>query len=64
MESDPKTAAIETKYDPDADVFYLSFGPPSPADNGVQDENGVLHRFSDGKLIGLTFLNFKERHLS
>ena len=50
----------QSNYDPDADVLYISFGDPQPADDGLEHD-GVLHRYRDGALIGITILNAKAR---
>jgi uncharacterized protein YuzE len=43
-------------YDREADVLYVNFGKPQKADDSYQ-EDGIIHRKKNKKLIGLTFLN-------
>ena len=48
-------------YDEAADVMYVNFGPPLPADDTELSDDNILHRFKDGKMIGLTLTNFSSR---
>ncbi len=43
-------------YDKEADVLYVSFGKPQKADNSIQEE-GIIKRKKQGRVIGLTILN-------
>lgn len=43
-------------YDNDADVLYVNFGKPQKADDSYQ-EDGIIRRKKNKKLIGLTFLD-------
>jgi uncharacterized protein YuzE len=43
-------------YDHEADVLYVNFGKPQKADDSYQ-EDGIIRRKKNKKLIGLTFLN-------
>jgi uncharacterized protein YuzE len=47
-------------YDEGADVLYINFHkPPLKADNTTQTEN-MIRRYFQGKLIGVTIINFSE----
>ncbi|MBI2870837.1 MAG: DUF2283 domain-containing protein [Candidatus Omnitrophica bacterium] len=55
-----KTSLIkQTKlsYDPAADVLYISFGRPRPADDSDVTDEGVVVRLRKGRIVGLTVLN-------
>lgn len=43
-------------YDKEADVLYISFGKPQKADDS-QQEDGIIQRKKEGKLVGITVLN-------
>jgi uncharacterized protein YuzE len=55
LERAPKGVWIS--YDADADVLYVSLGEPSTADDTEMDEQGVLTRYANGKVVGYTILN-------
>ncbi len=44
-------------YDKEADVLYISFERPQKATDTEVAEEGVLLRFRDDKLVGITILN-------
>jgi len=44
-------------YDKEADVLYISFERPQKATDTEVMEEGVLLRFRDDKLVGITILN-------
>jgi uncharacterized protein YuzE len=44
-------------YDKEADVLYLSFKRPQKATNTEKRENGVLLRYRDDELVGITILD-------
>ena len=48
-------------YDADADVLYISFGDPEPADDADITDQGVVIRLREGKIVGLTILNAQSR---
>ena len=52
---------IQTRYDDEADVLYISFGEPEPADDADITDQGVVIRLRDGKIVGLTILNAQSR---
>jgi len=48
-------------YDEEADVLYLSFNRPQNATESRMPENGVLLRYRDEKLVGVTILDASKR---
>jgi uncharacterized protein YuzE len=48
-------------YDSEADVLYISFGIPQPADDSDITDEGVIVRLREGRIIGLTIPNAKKR---
>jgi uncharacterized protein YuzE len=48
-------------YDREADVLYISFKRPQRATDSEMLENGVLLRYKDDELIGLTMLDASKR---
>lgn len=52
---------LHIRYDNDADVMYVSFGPPLPADDTEIGDDDILYRYRDGEVIGLTVTHFSER---
>jgi len=44
-------------YDKDADVLYISFERPQKATETEVSEEGVLLRYREDKLVGITILN-------
>lgn len=52
---------IRMNYDSEGDVLYISFGEPQPADDSDVTDEGVIVRLRDGKIVGLSILNARER---
>ena len=52
---------VHLKYDDEADVLYISFGEPQPADDADLTDEGVIVRLREGKIVGLTILNAGSR---
>jgi len=52
---------LNIRFDKEADVMYVSFGPPLPADESELGEDDILYRYKNGEVIGLTVTNFSER---
>ena len=50
-----------TDYDPEADVLYLSFDRPQHATDSIMRDDGVLLRYRDKKLIGVTVFEASKR---
>lgn len=57
----PKARKLDIDYDEEADVLYLSFGKPKPADDGILLDNDVILRYKKKELIGITVIGFKDR---
>ncbi|MEX8547437.1 MAG: DUF2283 domain-containing protein [Mucilaginibacter sp.] len=49
------------RFDKEADVMYVNFGPPVPADDSELGEDDILYRYKNGEIIGLTVTHFSER---
>ena len=45
----------------EAEVLYISFGEPEPADDADVTDQGVVVRLREGKIVGLTILNAQSR---
>jgi uncharacterized protein YuzE len=52
---------LHIRYDEEADVMYVSFGPPVPADDSEMGEDDILYRYRDGEVVGLTVTHFSNR---
>ena len=48
-------------YDKEADVLYLSFERPQKATDSEMLDNGVLLRYKDDKLVGMTIMEASKR---
>jgi len=48
-------------YDTEADVLYLSFQRPQKATDSKMLDNGVLLRFRNKQLVGMTILDASKR---
>ena len=48
-------------YDDEADVLYISFERPQKATDTEMTEDGLLMRYRDEELIGITVLNASAR---
>lgn len=48
-------------YDREADVLYISFKRPQKATDSEMLENGILLRYKDDELVGITVLNASKR---
>lgn len=48
-------------YDREADVLYISFRRPQNADDSIMTEEGILLRYRQEELVGLTVLDASER---
>lgn len=57
----PQGRLVNSHYDEEADVLYLSFGEPQPSETLDTGED-LLIRFNPktGELTGFTILNFSE----
>jgi uncharacterized protein YuzE len=55
-----KSRPAVARYDPDADVLYLTLRREA-ATRGVEDERGMVWRYgSDGVLVGVTVIDFRD----
>ena len=52
---------IKMNYDPEGDVLYIHFGEAQPADDSDITDEGVVVRLRDGKIVGLSILNAREK---
>ena len=52
---------LSIRYDREADVMYVSFGPPVPADDSEMGEDDILYRYKNGEVVGLTVTHFSKR---
>lgn len=48
-------------YDEDADVLYISFKRPQKATDTEFTEDGILFRYRDKELVGITVLEASKR---
>jgi uncharacterized protein YuzE len=55
------TDKVKLDYDDEGDVLYISFGDPQPADDSDVTDEGVVVRMREGKIVGLTILNARDR---
>ncbi len=51
---------LDVDYDEDADVLYISFGPPVAASDSEVLENDLVVRFKGERIIGITVPSFKK----
>ena len=61
MAQDLMMDQIKMSYDPEGDVLYIHFGEPQPADDSDITDEGVIIRLREGKIVGLSILNARER---
>ncbi len=54
---------VERDYDRDADVLYVSFLGPQKATNTEMTEDGLLLRYRNKQLVGMTIRNASTRTL-
>ncbi len=52
---------LHIRFDKEADVMYVNFGPPIPADDSEMGDDDILYRYKNGEVIGLTVTHFSER---
>ncbi len=48
-------------YDQEADVLYISFERPQEATDSEMSDEGILYRYRDNELVGLTILDASSR---
>ena len=44
-------------YDPDADVFCISFRKPQQANDSIMEDDGNIYHYRAGELVGITVLH-------
>lgn len=49
-------------YDREADVLYISFRRPQSADDSIMTDEGILLRYRQEELVGVTVLDAAERN--
>jgi len=54
-------AKLWIDYDKEADVLYISFKRPQKATDSEMLENGILLRYKDEELVGITVLEASKR---
>ncbi|RYE32781.1 MAG: DUF2283 domain-containing protein [Sphingobacteriaceae bacterium] len=52
---------LNIRYDKEADVMYVSFGPPVAADDSLMGDDDILYRYKNGEVIGMTVTDFSNR---
>jgi uncharacterized protein YuzE len=52
---------LHIRYDKEADVMYVGFGVPVPADDSELGEDDILYRYKDREVVGLTVTHFSNR---
>jgi uncharacterized protein YuzE len=57
-----RIGSLEVLYDQEADVLYLSVGPPKPS-SIIEDQEGLLIQrdLSTGEVVGATVLDYQQR---
>ena len=48
---------IQIDYDRDADVLYINFEPGREATDSEYLEEGIIIRYADNEIIGITIIN-------
>ncbi len=56
-----KLEKLDVDYDEEADVLYISFGPPEAASESKVLDNDVILRFKGERIIGITVPSFRKR---
>ncbi len=56
-----KLDKLDVDYDEEADVLYISFGPPVAASDSKVLENDVVVRYKGERIIGITIPSLKKR---
>ncbi|HRV95666.1 MAG TPA: DUF2283 domain-containing protein [Anaerolineae bacterium] len=58
------TSRFWVDYDQEADVLYISFQRPQKATDTEMTDEGILFRYRDKQLVGITVLDASTRPLS
>lgn len=59
--SHSKADNLHIRFDKEADVMYVNFGPAVPADESELSDDDILYRYKNGEVIGLTVTHFSKR---
>jgi uncharacterized protein YuzE len=52
---------LDVDYDEEADVLYISFGPPVAASDSKVLGNDLVVRYKGERIVGITVPSFKKR---
>jgi uncharacterized protein YuzE len=56
-----KLEKLDVDYDEEADVLYISFGPPVSASDSKILDNDLVVRYKGERIVGITVPSFKKR---
>ena len=56
-----KIEELDVDYDKEADVLYISFGPPKAASDSTILNNDVILHYKRDRIIGITVPSFQKR---
>ncbi len=56
-----KVEKLDVDHDEDADVLYISFGPPVPASDSTVLDNDITLHYKGEKITGITVPSFRKR---
>lgn len=56
-----KLDKLDVDYDEEADVLYISFGPPIAASDSKILDNDIVVRYKGERIIGITVPSLKKR---
>ncbi len=56
-----KVEKLDVDYDEEADVLYISFGPPVAASDSTVLDNDILLHYKGERITGITVPSFRKR---
>ena len=56
-----KVEDLDVDYDKEADVLYISFGPPKAASDSTVLNNDIILHYKGDRIIGITVPSFRKR---
>jgi len=56
-----KVEDLDVDYDKEADVLYVSFGPPKAASDSTVLNNDIILHYKGDRIIGITVPSFRKR---
>ena len=56
-----KVEELDVDYDKEADVLYISFGPPKAASDSTILNNDIILHYKGDRIIGITVPSFRKR---